>query len=471
MNAADIPFLSATALSQLVRSREVSPVEAVEAYLERIDRLDGKLNSFITVCRDEVLEAAREAERAIAGGRYLGPMHGIPVAVKDQVYTKGVRTTDGSKILEGVVPDEDATVIARLKAAGAVLLGKLNMSEFAMGVIFDHSYGTPRNPWDLERNPGSSSSGSGAATAASLCATSLGEDTAGSIRNPANWCGVVGLRPTWGRVSRHGVVGGTWSMDTIGPLARTVEDCAITMQAIAGHDSKDPYTWNVPVPDYRASLDGNIKGLRVGVLTQLVESDTLDREYREAVTAAISALGDLGGRIEEVSMPLLKHCGTITTGISAPEWASLRRRTFTGRLEELDHNTRIRYLRASIIPGQAYYKAQKLRALVRRQVLDALERVDVLVSPTGPVPAPPVESVPGVHSKDEAAAELAGRSAFTGPFNLAGLPALSVPCGFTANNLPLGLQIGGRAFAEETVMKVAHAYEQSTPWHNERPPI
>ena len=222
-------------------------------------------------------------------------MHGIPVAVKDQVYTKGVRATDGSKILEGFVPGEDATVIAKLKAAGAVLLGKLNMSEFAMGVIFDHSYGTPRNPWDLERNPGSSSSGSGAATAACLCATSLGEDTAGSIRNPANWCGVVGLRPTWGRVSRHGVMGGTWSMDAIGPLARTVEDCAITMQAIAGHDPRDPYTWDVPVPDYRASLDGNIAGLRVGVLTQLVESDTLDPEYREAVTAAIAVLGGLGG--------------------------------------------------------------------------------------------------------------------------------------------------------------------------------
>lgn len=471
MDTADIPLLSATALSRLIQNREVSPVEAAEAYLERIDRLDGKLNSFIIVCRDEALQAAREAEQAIAGGRYLGPMHGIPVAVKDQIHTKGVPTTDGSKILKDFVPNEDAAVIAKLKAAGAVLLGKLNMSEFAMGVIFDHAYGTPRNPWDLERNPGSSSSGSGAATAASLCATSLGEDTAGSIRNPANWCGVVGLRPTWGRVSRHGVMGGTWSMDTIGPLARTVEDCAITMQTIAGYDSKDPYTWAVPVPDYRRSLDGNVKGVRIGVLRDFVESETVHPEYREAVKTAISALGDLGGVVEEVSLPLIRHCGSITTGISAPEWASLRRRTFTGHLEELDHNTRIRYLRASVIPSQVYYKAQKLRSLVRRQVLEALEGVDVLVSPTGPVPAPPVESAPGVHSKEEAAAELAGRSAFTGPFNLAGLPALSVPCGFTSSGLPLGLQIGGRAFAEETVMKVAYAYEQHTTWHTKRPPV
>ena len=206
-------------------------------------------------------------------------------------------------------------------------------------------------------------------------------------------------------------------------------------------------------------------------LRDFVESETVHPEYREAVKTAISALGDLGGVVEEVSLPLIRHCGSITTGISAQEWASLRRRTFTGHLEELDHNTRIRYLRASVIPSQVYYKAQKLRSLVRRQVLEALEGVDVLVSPTGPVPAPPVESAPGVHSKEEAAAELAGRSAFTGPFNLAGLPALSVPCGFTSSGLPLGLQIGGRAFAEETVMKVAYAYEQHTTWHTKRPPV
>ena len=471
MDRADIPLLSATELSRLIQSKEVSPVEAVEAYLERIDQIDGKLNSYITVSRDEALQAAREAERAIASGHYLGPMHGIPVAVKDQMYTKGIRTTDGSRILEDFIPDEDATVIANLKRAGAVLLGKLNMSEFAMGVIFNHSYGTPRNPWDLELNPGSSSSGSGAATAAFLCATSLGEDTAGSIRNPANWCGIVGLRPTWGRVSRYRVVGGTWSMDTIGPLARTVEDCAITMQAIAGYDPKDPYTWNVPVPDYRQSLDRNMKSIRVGVVRELIESELVHPEYRDAVVAAVAALEEFGASVEEVSLPLTQYYGVIATGISAPEWASLRRETFMGHFEELDHNTRIRFLRASVIPAQVYYKAQKLRSLVRYQILEVLERVDVLVLPTGPVPAPPVESVPGVQSKEQEAAELAGRGSFTGPFNLAGLPALSVPCGFTSNNLPLGLQIGGRPFAEETVMKVAHAYEQNTTWHTKRPPV
>ena len=289
MDKADIPYLSAAELSRLLKSREVSPVEATESYLERIDQVDGKLNSYITVCEHEALQAAREAEGAIARGDWLGPMHGIPVAVKDQFYTKGIRTTGGSKIFAELVPDEDATVMANLKAAGAVLLGKLNMSEFAMAEIFDHPYGTPRNPWDLERNPGMSSSGSGAATAAFLCSTSLGEDTGGSIRSPANWCGLVGLRPTCGRVSRYGVIGASWSLDTVGPISRTVEDCAMTFQAIAGYDPKDPYTWNVPVPDYCSALDGNIKGIRVGAIKERVESELVDPEYRDAVGKALAA--------------------------------------------------------------------------------------------------------------------------------------------------------------------------------------
>ena len=266
MERADLPFLSATQLSELIKGRQVSPVEAVEAYLDRIDQLDGQLNSYITVCHDEALDAARQAEEAIAGGHYLGPMHGIPVAVKDQFYTKGIRTTCGSTILSGLVPDEDATAIGKLKSSGAILLGKLNMSEFAMGDAFYHPYGRPHNPWDLERTPGVSSSGSGAATAAFLCATSLGEETGGSIRGPAAFCGLVGLRPSYGRVSRYGMPGTLWSMDMAGPISRTVEDCAITLQAIAGHDPKDRYTWKVPVPDYKQQLDGDISRIKVGVI-------------------------------------------------------------------------------------------------------------------------------------------------------------------------------------------------------------
>ena len=471
MEKRDIPFMSAAELSGFIAGKEVSPVEATEAYLERIEQLDGKLNSYITVIADDALRSAREAEQAIVQGHYRGPMHGVPVAVKDQIFTRGVRTTGGSRILADFVPDEDATVVTKLDQAGAVLLGKLNMSEFAMAEIYDHPYGTPRNPWDLARNPGTSSSGSGAATAAFLCATSLGEDTGGSIRSPATWCGLVGLRPTSGRVSRYGVMGAVWSMDTAGPISRTVEDCAITLQTIAGHDPKDAYSQNVPVPDYRRSLSGDMRGLRVGALKERMETDLLDPEYRDTVLKATAVLGELGGVVEEVSIPLTDHSGAISWGIIATEWSALYRDTFMSRLEDLDHNNRIRFLSGSLLPAQSYYKAQKLRSLVRQQVLAALEQFDVLVLPTGTIPAPLVESEQGFKTRERAMAAPLGRMSTTGPFNLAGVPAISVPCGFTASGLPLGLQIVGRPFAEETVLNVAYAYEQATPWHTRRPPI
>ena len=471
MEKTEIPFLSASKLSKLIASKEVSPVDATEAYLDRIDQVDGRLNSYITVCRDEALRAAKEAEAEISRGNHLGPLHGIPVAVKDQFNTAGIRTTGGSKILENFVPTEDATVMVKLKQAGAVLLGKLNMSEFAMAEIYDHPYGTPRNPWDLGRNPGTSSSGSAAATGAFLCATSLGEDTGGSIRSPANLSGLVGLRPTWGRVSRHGVMGGCWSMDTVGPISRSVEDCAITFQAIAGHDPKDEFTRDVPVPDYRQALDGNIRGLKVGVIKERAESPLMEPEFRQAVTNAIGVLGELGASVVEVSLPLTEHAGAITMAVLFVEWAALHRQTFQPHFEQLDHNNKVRFLTGGVVPAQAYYKAQKLRALSRQQILTALEGVDVLVLPGGPVTSRPVETVPGIQSKEQMAAGLAGRISFTGPFNLAGVPALTLPCGFSSENLPMGLQIAGRPFAEDTVLKVAHAYEQKTEWHTRRPPI
>ena len=471
MEKQEIPFLTASELSRLIQSKEVSPVEATEAFLDRIEQVDSKLNSYITVTREEALKAARDAEQSIASGGYLGPMHGIPIAVKDQVNTAGILTTGGSKILSDFIPQEDSTVISKLKQAGAVLLGKLNMSEFAMGEIFDHPYGTPRNPWDLGRNPGTSSSGSGAATAAFLCATSLGEDTGGSIRGPANFSGLVGLRPTWGRVSRHGVLGSTWSMDSVGPISRTVEDCAMTFQAIAGPDPNDQFTWDVPVTDYRQALDGNIQGIKIGVIKERTQSPLLDPEVEKSVSGAVGLLGELGASTEDVSIPLIVHAGAIIMAIIVVEWTGLHRKIFEPNFTQLDHNNKVRFWTGALVPAQAYYKAQKLRTLLRQQILDELERVDVLVLPTGPVTAPPVETVPGIQSKEQSAAALAGRLSFTGPANLAGLPALSLPCGFSSENLPIGLQIVGRPFAEETVMKVAHAYEQNTDWHNRRPPI
>ena len=471
MDKKELPFLTASQLSNLIETKEVSPVEATEAYLDRIEEVDPKLNSYITITGEQAVESARQAEQEIAAGKHRGPLHGVPMAVKDQFNTAGVLTTGGSSILKDNVPSEDATVIAKLKEAGAVMLGKLNMSEFAMAEIYNHPYGTPRNPWDLERNPGTSSSGSGAATAAFLCSTSLGEDTGGSIRGPANFSGLVGLRPTHGRVSRYGVLGGSWSMDTVGPISRSVEDAAITIQAIAGYDTKDTYSWDVPVPDYRRALTGDIQGIKMGVIQERMDSPNLDPEFRETVAKAISVLGELGASSEDVSIPLAPNAGALTMSILNVEWANLHRPLFEPNFDELDHNNKIRFLTGSIIPAQAYYKAQKIRAVLRQQILDALEKVDVLILPTGPVTAPPVESVPGIESKEHSLTGLAGRISFTGPFNLAGTPAISVPCGFSAAGMPMGLQIVGKPFDEETVLRVAHAYEQNTDWHNCRAPI
>ena len=260
-------------------------------------------------------------------------------------------------------------------------------------------------------------------------------------------------------------------MDTVGPISRSVEDAAITLQAIAGHDSKDTYSWDVPVPDYRAALTGDIRGIRLGVIQERMDSPNLDPEFRETVAEAIGMMGELGALVEDTSIPHAPNAGALTMSILGVEWANLHRPMFEPHIDYLDHNNRIRFLTGSIIPAQYYYKAQKLRAVLRHQILDALEKVDVLVLPTGPITAPPVESVPGIQSKEHALTGLAGRISFTGPFNLAGTPAISVPCGFSTAGMPMGLQIVGRPFAEETVLKVAHAYEQNTEWHNRRAPI
>ena len=466
MDKADIALLPATELSRLIGKKEVSPVEATEAYLERIDDLDFKFNSYLAVCREGALEAALEAERAIAQGNYLGPMHGIPVAVKDQVWSKGIRSTGGSRFLMDFIPDEDSTVIANLKKAGAILLGKTNLTEFAMSG-FSHRFSNPRNPWNLDMFTGGSSSGSAAATAASLCSTSLGEDTGGSIRMPASWCGLVGFRPTWGRVSRYGVMTGVWSNDAVGPICRTVEDAAITLGAIAGHDPKDPYTWSTPVPDYRGALDGNISGMRIGLIEEQINNPNVEPEIKEAVIKATSVLGELGATVEEVSLPLTKHGIAISSTLLTMEPSLNHRDRVRERLRDYG-SLRISMLVGSIIPAQHYYKAQKLRSLLRQEIHEALKRYDVLVLPTmGRAAQKIVEEAP-ITSKQQAA----GRIPYllTRNFNLASSPAVSVPCGFTSEGLPIGLQIGGRPDGDATVLKMAHAYEQHTPWHTMRPP-
>ena len=466
MDKKDIPFLTATELSNLIASKELSPVEAAEAYLDRIDDLDFQFNSYLTVTREEALRAARQAEQEIMQGNIRGPMHGVPIAVKDQMWTKGIRTTGGSRILADYVPDEDATVIAKLKDAGAVLLGKTNLSEFAI-TPFSHRFSLPRNPWDLDLSAGGSSSGSGAATAAFLCATSLGEDTGGSIRRPAAWCGLVGMRPTWGLVSRYGLMKGIWSMDTVGPISRSVADAAITLGAIAGHDHKDPYSWNKPVPDYLGALDGDISGVRIGVVSELLHDEVVEPETRDMVQRAIAVLGELGALVEEVSIPLTAHANTVSSILLAAEPAQNQREWVLDRLEDYGHDNRIGLLVGSLMPGVAYLKAQKLRSMLRQQVHETLENYDVLVSPTAGRPAVARQDDPVITSK-----EMAGRMPYmrTNTFNLSSTPAVSVPCGFNSGSLPIGLQVAGRPGGDATVLKVAHAYEQATSWHTMRPP-
>ena len=471
MDKSQLPFISATELASLIKSREISPVEATEAYLERIPHVDGKLNSYITVTSERAMADARQAEQEIVSGKYRGPMHGIPIGIKDQVYTKGILTTGGSTILKDFVPTEDATVVTKLNEAGAVLLGKLNMSEFAMGDAFEHPYGRPHNPWDLSRNAGTSSSGSGAATAAFLCATSLGEDTGGSIRGPASFCGLVGIRPSWGRVSRHGVLGASWSMDQVGPISRTVSDCAITLAAIAGHDPKDGYTWDIPVPDYLADMSGGVQGLKIGVITERVEGDAVDPQVRDLVLKAIVQLGELGAVVSDIEIPLIAQSAAISTAVTYGDVSGVHREGIDQRLKEYDYNIQLRLLTGAILPAQAHQKAVRLRHMIRQQILDALDQVDVLVMPTSSIPASTLPEKAGVESKAAFMEMLGGRRSFTAPFNLANVPALSINCGFTYEDLPVGLQIAGKPFDESMVFRVAHAYEQATDWHTRRPPV
>jgi aspartyl-tRNA(Asn)/glutamyl-tRNA(Gln) amidotransferase subunit A len=465
-------FLGAARQAELVRARRVSPVELVRAYLDRIDRLDGRLRAYITVCRDAALDAARRAEEAVTSGASLGPLHGVPFAVKDQFATRGVRTTAGSRILADNVPEEDATVVARLTAAGGILLGKLNLTEFALGGTIQFPFGQPRNPWNTDHDTGGSSAGSGAAVAAALCAVSLGEDTGGSVRTPASWCGVVGHRPTWGLVSRHGCIPLSWSHDAPGPLGRTVEDCALLLGLIAGPDPRDALTARRPVPDYRAALTGEIHGLRVGVIRELTHGLETDPEVRDAVVAAVEVLRTRGATVDEVSLPLVPRAGAAFMAICDSEGAGLHLAWLRGRSSDYDAGTRRRLLAAALLPTVLLQKAQHARALVRQQVVDALVSHDVLVAPTSHRAAPTIAAFTApITSTREAATRFFTRRSFTTPAALAGTPALAVPCGFGASGLPLSMQIIGRRFEDATVLRVGHAYEQSTDWHRRRPQL
>ena len=475
MTTAEIPFLSASELAAAIRAGEVSPVDAVDAYLARINAVGDKLNAYITVCADEARAAAKQLAAEAVAGNFRGPLHGVPVGIKDQIHTAGVRTTDASKIRADFVPDADATVVAKLKSAGAVIIGKTNMSEFAMGDPISSWFGPARNPWDTDRNPGTSSTGSGSATAGFLCATSLGEDTGGSIRGPAANSGLVGIRPTWGRVSRAGVDGASWSTDTIGPISRTVTDCALTLQVIAGHDPNDQYSRPEPVPDYLDGLDAGVRGMRIGVVQELMGGHglTLDDRSRDAVSAAAEVFRELGADVVPVSLPIAPFTGPIVRTITSTERVSLNPEWLRERFEDYHPNTRVAFAVGNLIPGQVYYKALKLRALARRQVLQAFRQVDLLLQPTSSGPAGLLADEPAMIDNKEMAVRALRDGSFRGLYSLSGCPALSIPCGFTTDGngaLPLALQIGGPHLGEAAIFRAAYAYEQATPWRERKPP-
>jgi Asp-tRNA(Asn)/Glu-tRNA(Gln) amidotransferase A subunit family amidase len=468
----ELAYMSAALQGRLIRSRELSPVELVRAYLSRIERYDGVLRAYITVCGEQALADAQQAEREIVAGNWRGMLHGIPFGVKDQLCTRGVRTTLGSRIKADHVPDYDATVIARLKAAGAILIGKENLHEFGKGGTNVFPYGQPRNPWSPERTPSSSSSGSGIAPAAGFSSGSLGEDTGGSIRGPAAANGVVGLRPTHGRVSRHGSVMYAYNADTIGPITRTVEDNAMFLHAIAGRDEQDPLTSVRPVPDYAAALGSGLKGMRLAVVREMAWPTGVDPAVRAAFENALKVLEQLGATIGEVSLPWAQHAIPLQMLTSDADVAAMYLPLLRARWSDFDVGTRTRMATAALVPAVVYNRAMRARAVVRGQILDALRDWDALLCPTNLKPPALIdEAREKVDSGADMKTRVLRRRISTHPFGAANTPTLALPMGFSKDGLPLSLQIAGRPFAEQTVYRVGHAYEQVTPWHERHPDL
>ena len=462
MQATHLHDLTIAEARELIDQRKVSPVELTRTMLERIERLDLQLNSFITVTAERALAEAELAETRLREGATIGPLHGIPIALKDLFDTAGVRTTGGAKIWGDRVPERDATVVARLRASQAVLLGKLNMHEIAFGVTTQNPhYGACRNPWDTNRIPGGSSGGSGAAVAAGLCYGSLGSDTGGSIRIPSSLCGIVGLKPTYGRVSRAGVLPLCWTLDHVGPMVRSVRDAALLLLVIAGPDPADPACAAGPVPNYLETLEMGAGGLRIG-LPRRHFYEQVEPEVLESVEAAVEVLQREGATVKDVDIPNIELAGSAFQVIILSEAAAYHQRTLRERLQDYGADVRMRLEPGELYAATHYVNAQRLRTRVVQGFLDALSDVDVLVAPTLPVTAP---EIPG--PKVETPNPL---TRFTYPGNMAGLPALSLPCGFDAAGLPIGLQITGRPFDEATVLRAGRAYERATEWHRHRPP-
>ncbi len=477
--------LTAHELHELLKSKKTSAVEITESVFGQIEKVESKISAYVTLTKDITLLTARKVDEKIKRGEKLLPLEGIPTAIKDNMCTKGVPTTASSKILSGYKPPYDATVVEKLAKLNAPMTGKTNLDEFAMGSSTENSaIKTTKNPWDIQRVPGGSSGGAAASVAANETILALGSDTGGSIRQPASFCGVVGFKPTYGRVSRYGLIAFASSLDQIGPITKDVTDTALLMNAIAGYDDHDSTSVDRPVPDHTKALVNNIKGLKVGVISDLLGKG-IDKDVKELVQKAVKKLEELGAKIEEVKMPTFEYA-VPTYYLIAPAEASANLERYDGvkyghRSKEakdlitMYYNTRREgfgpEVKRRIMIGtyalssgyyDAYYlKAQKVRTLIARDFEKAFARFDVLVSPTSPSVAFKI----GEKKDDPISMYLSDIA--TIPVNLAGIPAISIPCGFS-NGLPVGLQIIGKAFDEETILKVAYTYEQNTEWHTRR---
>jgi aspartyl-tRNA(Asn)/glutamyl-tRNA(Gln) amidotransferase subunit A len=474
--------------SEKLRKREVSSQELTEAVFQRVAETDGLIRSYTTLCREAAIAQAKEADERLKGEASGSPLLGIPVALKDNLLTQGLRTTCASRILDNFIPPYDSTVVAKVRSAGAVITGKTNLDEFAMGSSAENSAFFPtRNPWHLERVPGGSSGGSAASVAADQCIAALGTDTGGSIRQPAAFCGISGLKPTYGRVSRYGVIAFASSMDQVGPMTKDVRDCALLLEAISGHDPADSTSVNCPVPSYSKSLTGDIAGLRLGVPKEYFTSG-LQRTVAEAVMNAIRQLEKCGAIIEEVSLPHTEYAVAVYYIIATAEASSnlarydgmryghraagsdLAETYMLSRAEGFGPEVKRRIMLGTYALSAGYYdeyylKAQKVRALVHRDFDAAFKYCDAIITPTSPTTAFKISE------KIENPLQMYLSDICTISINLAGVPAISVPCGLDGEGLPIGMQIIGKHFDEATILRIAYAYEQQTEWHKKKPTL
>lgn len=451
-----------------VAAGDVLPSDLVEESLDAIGRLNPTLNAHITVLSEQARRDAATAEGEIRAGHYRGPLHGIPVSVKDLYWTAGVRTTSGSRVLANFVPSEDAAVVQRLRQAGAVIVAKANMLEFAYASVHP-DYGPTRNPWDLTKTTSGSSGGSAASVAAGLDYGSFGSDTGGSIRLPAAFCGVAGLKPSYGLISRHGVQPLSWTLDHAGPFARSVRDLTLLLGAVAGYDPRDPQSLDRPVPAFARELSGSLDGVSIGLLTNFMD-DSIDAEVREAVRAATTVLAGAGGDVREIEVPELENdMLDAVMAILLPE-ASYYHQTWIPRHEADYTETVFERLSAGLrTTAVSYFTAQDVRTRLRARLREIQESIDLFVLPTSATAATPLEVTTVEVTDDDR--RLTNLMRLTAPFDLTGQPALSISCGFTEEGLPIGLQIVGRDFEDGLVLRAGHAYQERTAWHRRRPPF